>query len=176
MIWSHDSYYPNWNFERNVFGTTDCVSLLFCCSQLYGFFNKPQSNQASKKEHSKESTNLCDTDILSFSLFVCYFDIFPLFLCPFSPNLCLPLFVSRWQCPPCFTISFPCLFLPLLSPSIVFPFFSQLFQHYGNIFFVVKKLKPFLLSVYLFYVAFAHFPCLTIIPEGDKTSNEIKHS
>ena len=69
MIWSNDSYYPNWNFERNVFGTTDCVSLLFCCSRLYGFFNKPQSNQASKKEHSKESTNLCDTDILSLYLF-----------------------------------------------------------------------------------------------------------
>ena len=120
---------------------------------------------------------------------ICAIPIFSLFLCSFVTlifSLCfsvlfLQIYVSLClyldgSVPPCFTISFPCLFLPLLSPSIVFPFFSQLFQHYGNIFFVVNKLKPFLLSVYLFYVAFAHFPCLTIIPEGDKTSNEIKHS
>jgi hypothetical protein len=119
---------------------------------------------------------LCNTDILSLYLF-----FFPLKFSLCFSVLFLQIYVSLClyldgSVPPCFTISFPCLFLPLLSPSIVFPFFSQLFQHYGNIFFVVNKLKPFLLSVYLFYVAFAHFPCLTIIPEGDKTSNEIKHS
>jgi hypothetical protein len=119
---------------------------------------------------------LCDTDILSLYLF-----FFPLKFSLCFSVLFLQIYVSlclylEGSVPPCFTILFPCLFLPLLSPSIVFPFFSQLFQHYGNIFFVVNKLKPFLLSVYLFYVAFAHFPCLTIIPEGDKTSNEIKHS